>query len=325
MALPSYAELPVVEGAPPGSSWGVWGPEDRLGALNLLTPERVAAGVRAIRDHRVISLNLPLSLPDPPLFGRRPYQHEVTVVTVGHDEYLSGWFPQGSSQWDGFRHVSFPGHGFYNGLPDESHGMEHWSERGIVGRAVLVDVGRWRSRAGWPVDFEDADPITVDDLAQTLADQGTSVEPGDVLVIRTGWTEWYRALPDAGRAELAAAGVYAFKSPGLQPGKDMAGYLWDLHIAAAATDSPALERWPRGWPITEEEARLRFKDPERCEEVSLHFSLLPLLGIPIGELWDLDELGAACAADGRYEFLLSSAPLSLPGGVGSSANAVAIR
>ena len=54
-------------------------------------------------------------------------------------------------------------------------------------------------------------------------------------------------------------------------------------------------------------------------------AVLGLLGIPIGEMWDLDALAADCAVDGVYEFLLTSAPLNLHQGVGSPANALAIK
>ena len=53
----------------------------------------------------------------------------------------------------------------------------------------------------------------------------------------------------------------------------------------------------------------------------LHFRILGLLGIPIGEMWDLEALAEDCASDGVYEFLLTSAPLNLLDGVGSPANA----
>jgi kynurenine formamidase len=323
--LPRYAELPVVEGAPAGSSWGLWGDGDKLGALNLLTPARVARAKESIRQNRVLSLTLPLDLPAPPLFARRPYEHVVTDTTVGHDEYVSDWFPQSSSQWDGFRHVRHPEHGYYGGVSDMEHGVEHWAEHGIVGRGVLADVGRFLADNGRPLDYRSADSITADDVADTLEAQGSEVETGDILVIRTGWTEWYRGLSPETRSELAGGGVWSFFSPGLRPGVDMAEYLWDLHISALASDNPAVERWPRGWPLAQEEALALFADPVRCEEVSLHFTMLPLLGIPLGELWDLDELALESAADGLYDFFLSATPLPLPGGVGSPANAVAIR
>src|SRR5262245_11740830 len=69
--LPRYDELPVRDGAPPGSAWGVWGDPDHLGCLNLLTPERAAsAAARCVRSGRSFGLNLAFELPDPPLFGR---------------------------------------------------------------------------------------------------------------------------------------------------------------------------------------------------------------------------------------------------------------
>jgi len=57
----------------------------------------------------------------------------------------------------------------------------------------------------------------------------------------------------------------------------------------------------------------------------LHFWLIPCLGMTIGELWWLDDLADACAADGRWIFQLVSAPLNVRGGVGSPPNALAIK
>src|SRR4051794_15236898 len=76
--LPRYEDLPVRDGAPPGSAWGVWGDPDHLGCLNLLTPERAAsAAARCVRSGRSYGLNLDFELPDPPLFGRGRLHHEV--------------------------------------------------------------------------------------------------------------------------------------------------------------------------------------------------------------------------------------------------------
>jgi kynurenine formamidase len=322
--LPAYNELPVVDGAPPGSSWGVWGADDRLGSLNLLTPDRVAAGIAAVREHRVFPLDIPLSEPSPPLFGRRPFEHVVTETPSGHDEYLSSWFPQGGSQWDGFRHVRHPKFGFYNGIADEDHSLSVWAEHGIVGRAVLVDVARSREERGAPIDCARPDSITPADLSDALERFSIEVQPGDILLIRTGWMSWYRTLSAERRMDLATAGVSQTHAPGLRPGRDMAEFLWDLHPAAIAADNPSVESWPRAWPLDPDATAEVLRDPERCESVFLHVSLLPLLGIPLGELWDLDALAEHCHASQRYECLFVATPLRLPGGVGSSANAVAI-
>jgi hypothetical protein len=96
--------------------------------------------------------------------------------------------------------------------------------------------------------------------------------------------------------------------PGLDPSQATAAWVWDQHIAAMAADNVALEALPV-------EAAVGFQ----------HRRLIALQGMPIGEVWDLDELAQDCAQDGVYEFMLVSAPLYLPGGVGSPPNAYAIK
>jgi hypothetical protein len=82
---------------------------------------------------------------------------------------------------------------------------------------------------------------------------------------------------------------------------------------------------PFGGLLDPAEFTAAFRDPVRGPDTFLHYRLLALLGIPIGELWDLDALAADCAADGVYEFLLTSAPLNLRAGVGSPANVLAVK
>ena len=323
--LPSYDDLPVTDGAPPGSSWGVWGDGDVLGCLNLLTPERVVRAASLIRTGRVFALNLDATLPSPPLFGRPAFRHEVTGRPGGfsHDDLLHGWNTQSSSQWDGFRHVGNPVHGHYGGVADEDHGIHHWVDR-IVGRAVLVDLDRWRAAQSRPIDHGAADPITPEDVHGCIAEQGTAVETGDVLLLRTGWLTWYRTLDDDGRRAVADPATFA--APGLVPGERTTRLLWDLHVAAVAADNPALELWPPGSLDGDTDWRAAAEaDPSRWPEVFVHTALLPLLGIPIGELWDLDALAEDCAATGTYDSFFTSAPLHIPHGVATPPNALAIR
>ena len=96
----------------------------------------------------VFPLNWSADLPDPPMFGRGQHTHEVIDRSTGHDDVLHNWNTQSSSQWDGFRHIKNLPNGFYDGVPDEEHGVDHWARRGIAGRAVLCDVGRWRAAQG---------------------------------------------------------------------------------------------------------------------------------------------------------------------------------
>jgi hypothetical protein len=324
--LPSYDELPITPGAPPGSSWGVFD-DPRLGCLSLLTPERAAAAARSVERGAVFPLDAELDAIDPPLFGRLPTRHTVSGVpgeSGFHDDVLDGWNTQASSQWDGFRHIRHPRHDYYGGLPFAEHGVHVWAERGIVGRGVLADVARWREQVGRPLRQDASDPIDPDDVVACLAAQGTTVEEGDVLLVRTGWLGWYRALDGERRAAMATSHA----NPGLRPGKATARMLWDLHVAAVAADNPPLEVWPPGALLTDDDrAALQADatDPDALSNAFVHGDLLALLGIPIGELWDLDALADDCAADGRYNFLLTSAPLRLVGGVGTPPNALAIK
>ena len=316
-SLPDYDDLPTVAGAPPRSAWGVWGEHDVFGCLNLLSAEAVRRAAARVRRGAVFPLNLEMELPDPPLFGRARFVHEITGQRVGHDELLSQWNTQSSSQWDGFRHVRSAEHGFFGGVADEDHGVHHWARRGIAGRAVLADVARWRERAGRPLRMDAPDPIEPDDLLATLIDQGVSVETGDILLIRTGWVAWYRGLDAAGRQGL----VPRFAAPGLRPGEATARLLWNLHVAAVAADNPSLEVWPPGALVAGGEGRPDFTGPETF----VHRSLLPLLGLPIGELWDMDALAADSVQDGTWDSLLTSAPLNLRSGVASPPNAIAVK
>ena len=317
--LPDYDHLPVKEGPPAGSSWGLWGEDDVLGCLNLLSPERVVRAAGLVRTGRVFAMNLELELPDPPLFGRAAPKHEVLAGAGSQDDMLT-FNTQSSSQWDGFRHVRSH-HGFYNGVDNEVHGIHHWARRGIAGRAVLADVGRWRESIGRPIAADDADPIEPDDIDATLGHQGVAVETGDILLVRTGWLSWYRERDEATRAAMAGG----FRAPGIRPGRAMARYLWNLHIAGIGADNPSVEVWPPGALSTKEDRDAARANPDNGMEIFLHLALLPLLGLPLGELWDLDALASDCASDGVYECLFTSAPLNVQNGVASPPNALCIK
>lgn len=300
---PKYDDLATVGNQGERHSWGIWGEGDRLGALNLITPERAIRGAGCVRTGRTFRLDLPFDEIDPPLFGRQPLRHLV-LGDAGHDDVLE-MNTQSSTQWDGFRHVRHPEFGFYGGVADADHGVDRWKER-IVGRAVLADVARWRASEGRPIDPSAGEGITADEIQATLDGQGVAVETGDVLLIRTGWLEWYRGLDSAQRAQLPAS----LQVSGLAPTEDTLRYLWDLHVAAVAADNPSLEVWPA---------------VEWTPEHAIHFQLLCLLGIPIGELFDLDGLAADCATDGRYDALITSAPLVVRSGVASPPGAICVK
>jgi kynurenine formamidase len=319
--LPRYRDLPIDPKFPPKSAWGLFGDDDDVGMFNLQTPEAVVAAARLVRSGRVFAMNWEQDKPNPPLFGRGHVRHTVMRKSpVGHhgDDVLDNFYPQASSQWDGLTHVGDFEHGFWGGVTvqqlresdDRSRlGIDHWARRGIVGRGVLLDVARFRETQGRPIDCGAADPISVDDLEGARAAQGVTLMDGDVLLIRTGWVGWYEQQRYRVRLEMSERSK--LKAPGLQCCEAMAEYLFDHHPCAIAADNPALECWPPP----------DFLAPDGF----LHHFLLGRFGMAIGEMFVLDALAADCAADGRYEGLFTSAPLNVPGGVGSPPNALVIK
>lgn len=331
-SLPDYDDLPVRGGL--RCAWNVWGDDgnDRFGCLNLLTPDRAAAAAGLVSRGAVFPLNWTMALPDPPLFGRAGHTHTVTgrEGSVSHDDVLDNWNTQSSSQWDGFRHIFHPalrddepGTGHFGGVDDDDHGVDHWARRGIVTRGVLADIGRWRDAQGRPIHYDEPDAILPEEVLACLAEQGTEVREGDVLLIRFGWIAWYLTTDAEQRAWLGDRTT--FRTAGMHPGEDTWRMLWNLHIAALGCDNPGVEIWPRGSHLEPDVAAAANEDMRRVHEVFAHTVLLPLLGLPLGEMFFLDDLADDCAADGNYEFMFTSAPLNLPHGVASPPNALAIK
>jgi len=312
VTVPDYDDLPLNAELGMRHSWGVFGEDDQLGALNHLRPEMRIAASALIARGRLFNLSLPLNLPDPPLFRRKAFEHHIVPLGRNEqDDYLDQFYLQVSSQWDGFRHVAAREFGYYNSTAPEQVrdggtrlGIEHFVEHGLVGRAVLLDVAGHLAAAGTPIEPLSSFAIHPEFLEATRAAQGVTIAPGDILLIRTGWMEGYLAADADGRARFAK--TFAF--PGLYAGEETARYLWNLRIAAVAADNPALEVAPGDKAAG-----------------SLHRRILPMLGIPIGELWNFESLADDCGDDGRYEVFFASVPLYLPGGVASPANAIALK
>lgn len=306
--LPAYRDLPILFGDY-RHAWDQFPEGDQMGSLSRITPEVRRTAISAVREGRTIGLSLRLDLPDPPMFGRDQYEHVVFQPSRNNlDDRLEGFYLQASTQWDGFRHVRAREHGYWQGHPGDFDGTDDlgihaWAQSGIVGRGVLLDVSepyREQVRDG----REDEDLIVeTDDLERAAERAGVEVRAGDVLCVRTGWLERYLGAGREGRRTLAETRRW----PGLSSGAAMAARLWDWGVAAVVADNPAVEF-----------------APGRKELGSLHRRLLPLLGVPLGELFDLEELAAACRHRGDASFLFIGVPLNLPGGVGSPGNAVAV-
>ncbi len=314
--IPAFDQLPVKKGAPPDSSWGVFGEGDSLGCLNFLTPEGVVAAARLVQSGKIFRLDAPIGFAKPPLFGRMKAAH--TVIPLGpmaHDDALDRFNTQEGTQWDGFGHVGHVRHqAFYNGVQvgevreqgNRQLGIHHWADK-FVGRGVLIDAWRFRTSQGLTVNPLETGCYTLAELQHALEEQRSVLHPGSVLLIRTGWMESYQKCPAAEKEAMAP--MANIRAIGIEASREMAAWLWNNRVAAIATDCPAVEPLP-----------IDFMD-----EGALHYRALPLLGLPLGELFVLAPLAEDCALDQRYEFMLVSAPLHVEGGIASPPNAVAIK
>jgi len=315
--IPRYRELPIDSSKPAGSSWGVFGDEDQTGTVNLLTEERVRNAAGLVRKGAVFSLNWDLQKPGPAILSRGDLKHSILKFAEGTDDHYDNFYTQASSQWDALCHIQHPEHGFYNGVtfdditgePGSRNGIDNWAKRGIAGRFVLADVARFFAKQGQPLKADEARAITVDDVDAVLASEGVQLQDGDILLLRFGWISWYENTDASTRSRLAQPPYY-FPNPGLAQDERMAEWIWDHRLAAVAGDNPGLEVYP--------------VDPSRVDGM-LHYRIIPLLGLAVGEMFALDALAGDCEADGIYEGLFTAAPLNKVGGSGSPANALALK
>lgn len=328
MALPTFDELPKYKNFA-GCAWGVWGPDDQLGTVNLLTDEVVQQAAAEIKTGRSVSLNWPINFPEKPMFGRKGPEvcalanHGADLPLRDDEIHMN---TQSGTQWDGMRHFGVLEHKvYYQGvsasdvpvgplhLPDPNVidpvntnlGVQNWATHGICGRGVLLDLVRYYTKEGKPLPYDPwtTHGISVAELEAVAEAQGVKFRAGDILLLRVGFIQKYHqvtgeerdALP--GRPETFA---------GIEQSEGMKKFLWNNHFAAIASDQPALESWPA--------------------EVTtyLHQTILGLWGMPLGEFFDLEKLSEVCAETGRYTFFFSSWPMHIIGGCASPPNAAAM-
>ncbi len=315
-SLPAYEDLPTRGNLNQRCGWGIFGESDRLGRLNIENKTSFRAALTGINSLEPISLNWNLEFPDPGILNRSPIKHQVIRVTDGWDDYLDNYYPQGSSQWDALCHCRHPELGYYNGVdsPDEFQGgaavrqelgIHNFSRKGISVRFVLLDVPNFHQSHGLDWSPMSGAQISAQLLQEILEFQGTKVLPGDILLIRTGWTEKYEELSIDARKVLAASPL---NISGIENDEAVLSWLWNNGIVGIAADNPTLEATP-----------IDVTDVGKF----LHYRLIPLLGFLIGELFDLKVLSQKCRETSKWDGVLISAPLNVYGGVGSPANALA--
>jgi kynurenine formamidase len=290
-------------GPPEGSRWSRWGPDDERGALNLIGPDAVRRGMAAVRAGESVTLGLPMIAGKGPLAAmRQPMQHFMARdggdYAAGLPERAGFGFADdsilvachGTTHLDALAHVWRDGQ-MWNGFPASSVTSRGASRCGIQNAGPVVTRGLFLDFAASGPGLAPGEAISAARLAAAVTAAGLVPEPGDALLLRTGWLSQWRE---------GAAGVDS--CPGL--GLDCAGWLRDQGIALVGADNLAVESFPA---------------PDGSV-MPLHIAAIRDSGIYLLELLDLEEL----ARRGASEFLLVVAPLNIVGGVGSPVAPVAV-
>lgn len=299
-------------------TWGLWGPDDELGAANWITDETVRKAATLVRRGTAFSLAIPMDRSGPQSGRGTRVNPQHVMLRHGGDMLADGesalhgmrstddavYMPlQSSTQWDALCHVFFDGRAYNDRGPESvtSAGAQFNSITTIadraVGRGVLLDLPRWLG-VPW---LDPGDAVQDTDIEQCLAAQGLDIGSGDLVLVRTGHL--------ARRRDEPAWGDYvAGSAPGIAV--SAATWLADRQVAAVASDTWGTEVLP-----------------SECPDIShpVHVLLMVNVGIRIGEIWDLEALAADCAADEVYEFLLVAQPLTITGSVGSPLNPIAVK
>jgi kynurenine formamidase len=280
-----------------------WGANDQRGSGNHMKPESVLKAVRLIRSGEVFELGRVLR-PDMPFTPGRQFvmQMKRTNMNTGsnrrgsNEEIITTEMGQVGTQFDGLTHQTI-GDSLYNCVKLDQVatrtgftklGMENVGT--LMARGVLIDVAALKGVAMLP----DTYPITVGDLQSALQRQKLVLQPGDAVIVNTGW-----------------------------------GRLWDTDGARYQRTNPGLTTAAAEWLAKQDPMLIGSDngpigvtpDPDPNLNNPVHQIALVVNGIHLLENLKLDEL----AGKQVYEFALIVQPLKIQGGTGSTVAPVAIR
>jgi kynurenine formamidase len=296
------------------SNWGRWGRDDQRGTLNTIDGSKVVRAAGLVRRGDVFSLALPFDEHGPMTGRGRRFNPVHTMLVTGTDVLAEGvddgysddmiTMPlQCGTQWDALAHCFHRGlmyggrsAALVTGRGAAQNGIEQLSAH-VVTRGVLLDLARSRGVAS----LRPGDAVEADELDAVARAQGVQLEPGDALLLRTGFLGYCRSNRD-----------WRLYTEGDSPGLSLHTVEWlhDHDIAAVASDTRRVEL--RG-------------SAQRGVNAPFHLIALVHMGLLVGEIFDLDALADACARDGTYDFLFVAPPLPVTGAVGSPVNPYAIR
>ncbi|KAF7353897.1 Serine/threonine protein kinase PRP4 [Mycena venus] len=344
--IPAYDALPAFKTLP-GCAWGVWGAEDQLGTVNLLTDAVVKdAASKEIKTGKSVSLNWPLNFPAKPLFERKSPEINMKLRMpessgVRDDEIHMN--TQSGTQWDGMRHFPILDYGvFYNkfsqfilapldscepicSIPGSS--LPH----GIVPLPNPHEIDPAHARIG--IQNWAAHGICGRGVLLDLVSYQTSLSPNKTLP----YDPWSTHQISVQELEACA------KAQGV---KFQRGDILILRMGfikkyyeASQGERDDLQTGPEtfaGIERSEEMKRFLWNNhfaavasdqptleawPVPKGTTHMHQTILGLWGMPIGEFFDLEKLSEICAETGRYTFFFSSWPLNIIGGCASPPNA----
>ncbi len=284
-----------------------WGPEDRRGALNYLTPAEVLAAMGEVRLGRTVSLEAPVEdqvtkdNPDPahhPMTGTAD-DAKPRGVSFAMDRLEMNVHGNADSHMDALCHVMYD-ETLYNGVPADTVSSKGAAELtievaadGVVGRGVLLDIPRLRG-VPW---LEPGDYVSTDDLVAAEQAQQVRVGQGDLLFVRVGHR---RRRNELGPWDAAAARA------GLHP--TAMEFVADRKVALLGSDSNNDTAGVAAGPV----------------DFPVHVLAINALGVHLLDYLQFGELVPACEEAGRWSFLCVIAPLRLHAGTGSPVNPIAI-
>jgi kynurenine formamidase len=178
---------------------------------------------------------------------------------------------------------------------------------------VLVDVDGYRTGLGHPIDHTGGEPLSLDLIQAAIESQSLRILPGDILMLHTGWCEWFLALTVEEKQQTRDGR----RATGIAQSQDFVAWAWDHRVALLAADNFAIECLPSvaGSP---------FLNSAPNDHGMMHQQLLAKLGMPLGELWRLGPLSRDMKTTGHWDAFITIKPLNITGGTGSPANATVL-
>jgi kynurenine formamidase len=282
------------------SNWGRWGKDDQRGTLNLITTDKRKQALRLVREALAVSLAHTLEK-EASADNPRPLGQQMTLDTAGHamDLYTIWYHGSTITHIDSLCHYSFEGK-IYNGFARSSiaqgpgcpnNGVEHQRD-GIMTRGIIVDLPRLKN-----VPYlEPGTAVYPSDLEAWEKYANIRIGAGDAVFLRTGrWVQ--RAQKGPWNVARDAAGWHASVMPWLKQ-RDVA-----LRGNDAVNDVQPSGVEGNGRPI--------------------HQLAIVAMGLPLVDVMDLEAAAETAARLRRWEFLLTAAPVPVPGGTGFPLNPIA--